>query len=209
MDITSWVDWCAVLGFALSLCIAVLELARGRKHLTVDQAKVVFAEKEIFHCNFFFTVTNRSSTAISINAIYLLTDNNRKLTADVSGAPIFSQSIKSKGPDGEYSNLLAYSDRTSTQFPVFLQPYESRAILLRYDLPQKTRKFLRLPSAHNRQEPAHNARWACRILLATSRGAVQLDLLARIAPLRSIFEMLDRECEANAIKSGSRSHLDS
>ena len=31
MDITSWVDWCAVLGFGLSLALAIAELLRRRK----------------------------------------------------------------------------------------------------------------------------------------------------------------------------------
>ena len=207
MDITSWVDWCAVLGFGLSLALAIAELLRRRKRLAVSLAKAVFADEgDRLWCNLFLTITNQSSVAISINTVYLLTDENQKLTADDSNVPVFSQSIKSKGVNGEYSNLSAYSDRASTKFPIFLQPYESRAILLSYVVSQKTRRALRLPSARNRRRPAHNARWGCHTLLATSRGAVHLDISARIVSLDSMFEMLDEECKANAERGDASVH---
>lgn len=66
MDITSWVDWCAVLGFGLSLALAIAELLRRRKRLAVSLAKAVFAGEGDLWCNLFLTITNQSSVAISM-----------------------------------------------------------------------------------------------------------------------------------------------
>ena len=72
MDITSWVDWCAVLGFGLSLALAIAELLRRRKRLAVSLAKAVFAGEGDLWCNLFLTITHkhdlsaRRKTAIAV-----------------------------------------------------------------------------------------------------------------------------------------------
>lgn len=148
----------------------------------MDQSKIVFTEIDVLACNLSLIVTNRSSV------------------------PIFSQTVHEKAADGKRARLLAYSARVPTKFPIFLQSYESRAILLSYVPSKKARALLRLPSARNRREPVHNASWACRIQLATSRGDLRIRLQAKIVSPESVFEMLDKECQAEAAASKASNH---
>lgn len=198
MDITSWVDWCAVLGFGLSLALAIAELLRRRKRLAVSLAKAVFAGEGDLWCNLFLTITNQSSVAISINTIYLRA-GKRRLPLDDSRVAAFSVTRQN-------SKSAAYSDRPPTRFPVFLQPYESRAILLNYIVPQSTHRAFRLPSAHIRREPAQNVQWACQIDLATSRGSTSLPISAKVVSPDAVFDVLLKECEAIAVRDRASDH---
>lgn len=201
MDITSWVDWCAVLGFGLSLSMAVVQWLRWRKNIAVVQAKAVFVESASPICAVFATVANHSSAAISIHSVCLLADG-KKLFPVEANIPIFSMTVRDRATDGDSQKVKAYSDRPRTQFPLFLQPYESRAIALSFAAPQSVRRPLRPAAARSRQRPAQNTSWAGCFLLATSRGPVHARLHAQVVSPDAIFEQLDQECQAAAAKGG-------
>ena len=79
MYLETWVDWCGVLGFALSLSLAILEYVKHRTKLRVQTAEYYviqcFQDRIIVFLR--VLIENRSASSISISSAELAAEGLR------------------------------------------------------------------------------------------------------------------------------------
>ncbi|MEG2622911.1 MAG: hypothetical protein RSC06_08410, partial [Clostridia bacterium] len=81
MNIRSWVDWCAVIGCAISVFLAVRELWLHRIHFKLFHPIAVFVREAPLLLVLRLTITNCSRSSSSLHSAYLVGRDGQKFMA--------------------------------------------------------------------------------------------------------------------------------
>lgn len=188
----NWVDWCSVLGFALSVLLAIREIRKSMRRLDIQDAEVyAYNARGYVYCVLRFVLANRSLDPISISSVKLVSEDGYE--APTSRSPVWLLRPEDKD---QFSGL-----RTN-DFPISLQGMESAKIALLFPLRQSEKELLPLPAVTPFRVPdGSNPKlegsvyfpvqgqkiiriedWDFQALLHTSRGPVRLRRTAAVYP---------------------------
>lgn len=122
MDLSSWVDWCAVLGFVMSVLFAAYEFFKSRTKVALIDARAYVYHAYEYNggnmCVLRCTIQNRSLASVSVCSLALVDDEGKHHTAFIEPHLLFT-SMRNWGDKRTTSAV-------TTAFPMNLSPYESR-----------------------------------------------------------------------------------
>ena len=189
MYLETWVDWCGVLGFALSLSLAILEYVKHRTKLRVQTAEYYviqcFQDRIIVFLR--VLIENRSASSISISSAELAAEGLRGDALLGEHVVIGSTLRSAKGSLRE--ELL------NTPLPVNLNPFEAAEMRIVFHLPVDETRLPSLPAwVCNRLEPESDSvphdMHPLELTLATSRLPVSLRFSARVCAIDALMREL-------------------
>lgn len=189
MNLESWSDWCGVLGFILSLALAIFECAKQRTKLRIQTGEYyviqAFQDRIVVFLRAF--VENRSFTPISISSATLSVEGLRGEA--LLGEHVIAGSTLRSAERSHREELL------NTPLPVNLNPFEAAEIRLVFRLPVDETRLPSLPAwVRSRLEqesgPIPPDTHPLRLDLATSRRPVSLRFSARVCAARSLIREL-------------------
>lgn len=189
MDLGSWSDWCGVLGFILSLALAVFECIKQRTKLRIQTAEYYviqdFQDRIVAFLRAF--VENRSFAPISISSAALSVEGLRGEA--LLGEHVIAGSTLRSAVSSHREELL------NTPLPVNLNPFEAAEMRLVFRLPVDETLSPSLPAwVRNRLEQGSDTvppdLCPLKLDLATSRRPVSLRFSARVCAAGSLMREL-------------------
>lgn len=189
MYLESWVDWCGVLGFALSLALAILEYVKQRTKLRIQTAEYYviqcFQDRIVVFLRAY--IENRSASSISMSSAVLAVEGLRGEALLGEHVIVGSTLRGAKGSRRE--ELL------NTPLPVNLNPFEAAEIRLVFRLPVDETRLPSLPAwvrsrLEQGSEIVPSDSYPLELDLATSRRPVSLRFFARVCAAGSLMREL-------------------
>jgi len=197
-------DWCGVLGFVLSLLLALRELWQNARKLDIhDPEAYAYNTKRHVYCVIRLILSNRSGKPLSVHNLTLLSEHGQEFY--MPRRPVWLITDE----DGDESGGLRTDD-----FPVNLHPGESARIVVLFPLRHSDKGSLALPEI-TPMTPPMNLRdaippaagtpvwpaqyqkviqigdWPFHMLAYTSRGLIRLDRTAAVYPALSLLYECD------------------
>lgn len=193
-------DVIGVMGFILSLTLAIIEIMRNRRKLSLSDASFLYVDCKLYHWILLdVDVSNGSALPISIKRVGLLTPHRHLCSLMEKQSPF----VEYKG------NPYATAAFTPSVLPVDLEPFSSRRLKLALIPDPESLLLLRLPVAdshtdivsirdshrnqqlqHQFHQKSYNRRHRFHLRLYTTRGPVDVHISARRKQLARLCDAL-------------------
>ena len=174
VTLDNWVDIAGILGFSLSLYLAIHQFFANRMKISAKPFVLIEAYKKVPNSIFLLaTLYNKTRNPFSLISLHV---RDRKSKIDIPVEPVVRTFAARATDDKAAVRPVVLSPR----FPVRFEPYEAHVLLLELD-----RQNIDMRLVHP-GDPAHNPegrprirRWLCtpyihrlplRLVLSTSRG---------------------------------------
>lgn len=193
MELSSWVEWCAVLGFALSLWNSVNDWRRRRVRIKLTGLEFYAMNGDrsgvyVFICGI---ASNPSTISASITEVSIKLDGTPYLHAERSEQVIMAVTSK---PDRKHTEF------TSTKLPINLPPYSAQEIVLLFHC-----KSVKLPpyiplfpvGSHPEQESSV-AKIPVRFRISTLSGTKRIRARASVCDYNDVMKRISKQNQMRA-----------
>jgi len=130
---TTWVDWCAVAGFVISVALTVREILKSRTSIALTDIRAyVYPAYQYRTGNFCVLrgiIQNRSLASVSVCSLALVDDIGKHHTSFIEPHLLFTSTRNW----GDKRTTSAFT----TAFPMNLSPYESRSVTILFYVEDK------------------------------------------------------------------------
>lgn len=182
---TTWVDWCGIFGFVLSLSLAFHEFLKQRVLLRISMAEyyAVTLTQDVCTASIRAILENHSSLPIGISG-FLFSAEGLHVNASLGEFVIAGSTIRKEKP-----KITHREEIVSTPLPIILNPYEASEIRLVFRFPIAETQSLSLPPwvyspMERESNPPEFHRIKARLL--TSRRSASVRFAVRVCAANSL-----------------------